>query len=140
MTGEREQEPRNRRLEIRIALEEEMAMRFHTVKKRYGFENNTDVVRFLITKAYDITIKRTRLPTEPRIQYMNTIGDHIALRDLEKDKVFNVYFRETEVWCELCESSSCVHVGFTYAIPKALKILQEKEMSSKDSSSPTSSK
>jgi len=40
-------------VQVRLALEGEMAVRFDRIKKRYGLENNTDVVRLLITMEYD---------------------------------------------------------------------------------------
>ena len=50
MSKEKEDEER---VQVRLALEGEMAVRFDRIKKRYGLENNTDVVRLLITMEYD---------------------------------------------------------------------------------------
>jgi adenylate kinase len=40
------------KLTIRLELDEELAQKFETVKNEKGIENNTDVLRSLITEAY----------------------------------------------------------------------------------------
>jgi len=40
-------------IQVRLALEGEMAARFNRIKKKYGLESNADVVRLLITMEYD---------------------------------------------------------------------------------------
>jgi len=40
-------------IQVRLVLEGEMAARFDRIKKKYGLESNTDVVRLLITMEYD---------------------------------------------------------------------------------------
>jgi hypothetical protein len=44
-------------VQFRLVLEGEMARRFLTIKKHYGFENNTDTIRLLITQAYEEIVK-----------------------------------------------------------------------------------
>jgi hypothetical protein len=39
------------KVEIRLTLEGDMAKRFLDLKKKYGLEANTDLLRLLITKA-----------------------------------------------------------------------------------------
>ena len=45
------------KITIRLDLKGEMLRRFQKIKERYGFENNTDVLRLLITKAYEEIVK-----------------------------------------------------------------------------------
>jgi hypothetical protein len=40
-------------IQIRINLEGELADKFLKMKKRYGLESNTDLIRLLIVQAYD---------------------------------------------------------------------------------------
>ena len=40
-------------MQLRVMLEGVMAERFRALKERLGFENNTDLVRLLITRAYE---------------------------------------------------------------------------------------
>jgi len=40
-------------VQVRLVLEGEMAGRFLRIKEKYGLENNTDVVRLLITMEYE---------------------------------------------------------------------------------------
>jgi len=41
------------RIRIGLTLEGEMAQRFLELKKKWGLESSSDVLRMLITKAYD---------------------------------------------------------------------------------------
>lgn len=41
------------KVEIRLTLEGDMAKRFLELKKRWGFESNTDLLRMLVTKSYE---------------------------------------------------------------------------------------
>jgi len=49
MTEKKEEET----IRIGLTLEGEMKKRFLLVKKQWGLENNTDVVRMLITREYE---------------------------------------------------------------------------------------
>ncbi len=40
-------------LQLKVILEGEMVDRFLALKTRYGFESNTDLLRMIITKAYE---------------------------------------------------------------------------------------
>lgn len=40
-------------IQIRLNLEGEMEKKFLKIKKRYGLESNTDLIRLLIVQAYD---------------------------------------------------------------------------------------
>jgi hypothetical protein len=40
-------------IQIRLNLEGELADKFLKIKKRYGLESNTDLIRLLIVQAYD---------------------------------------------------------------------------------------
>jgi hypothetical protein len=40
-------------LQLKVVLDGEMAERFLTIKKRFGFESNSDLIRMIITKAYE---------------------------------------------------------------------------------------
>ncbi|MGQ9543241.1 MAG: hypothetical protein ACUVTM_04010 [Candidatus Bathyarchaeia archaeon] len=41
------------KVEIRLTLEGDMARRFLELKKKWGFESNTDLLRVLVTKSYE---------------------------------------------------------------------------------------
>lgn len=40
-------------IEVRVHLEGEMVRRFLLLKRKLGLENNTDLLRMIITKAYE---------------------------------------------------------------------------------------
>jgi len=53
-------------IRIALTLEGEMAKRFETVKRKWGLEANTDVIRMLITQYCE------QLPAErPLLEHMN---------------------------------------------------------------------
>ena len=41
------------KVEIRLTLDGDMAKRFLELKKKWGFESNTDLLRMLVTQAYE---------------------------------------------------------------------------------------
>jgi hypothetical protein len=45
-------------IRIGLTLQGEMARRFATIKKHWGFETNTDVLRMLITREYEKIVER----------------------------------------------------------------------------------
>ena len=40
-------------IQLKALLEEDTAKKFLMIKKRYGLENNSDLVRLLITRTYE---------------------------------------------------------------------------------------
>lgn len=47
-------------VQLRVKLEGTMAERFLALKARLGFESNTDLVRLLITRAYEQEIGKPK--------------------------------------------------------------------------------
>ena len=45
--------PEKKPTNLRVKLDGEMAKRFNDLKRKLGFENNTDLVRLLISRAYE---------------------------------------------------------------------------------------
>jgi len=46
-----------KQLAFTVRLEGDMEQKFFDLKKRYGFVSNSDLIRLLITQAYDALIK-----------------------------------------------------------------------------------
>jgi hypothetical protein len=44
-------------IQLRVRLEGEMVRRFLALKKKLGFESNSDLVRLLITRSYEEMVK-----------------------------------------------------------------------------------
>jgi len=40
-------------IQLKVLLKGEMAKKFLKIKQKYGFESNTDLIRLLVSKAYD---------------------------------------------------------------------------------------
>ncbi|EDY34243.1 hypothetical protein ABOONEI_2469 [Aciduliprofundum boonei T469] len=61
------------------------------------------------------------------IEHINTYADHFTLA--HHGRIFNVYIRwkgnQPFLWCELDESSDCVHVKYIFSKPKLRKALFE---------------
>ena len=110
---------------IALVLEGEMAKRFDAVKKKWGLEANTDVVRMLITQYYD------QLPAQrPVLEHMNLNDNGVLIKDRSLEppqgRLIQVFFREGKAWCEYDETDKCRHVDFALDLPEVRKILQEK--------------
>ena len=56
MNTEKPKEPET--IRIGLTLQGEMARRFMTIKKHWGLEANTDVLRMLITREYEKIAER----------------------------------------------------------------------------------
>jgi predicted CopG family antitoxin len=54
----------------------------------------------------------------PQMDFIEAYEDRIALRDLRRDRIVEVFVRNKELYCSLCEEKECVHTGFAYAIPQ----------------------
>lgn len=51
----------NKKLELRVHLEEEFQEKIKMVKNYYGIKNNTELIRFLITERYrEITENKSK--------------------------------------------------------------------------------
>jgi hypothetical protein len=49
-------------LKISLVLQGEIARKFEAIKRRFGFESNTDLFRLLISQKYDEMFSATRPP------------------------------------------------------------------------------
>jgi len=112
---------------IRIALnlEGDMAKRFQVVKKKWGLEANTDVIRMLITWYYD------QLPVErPTLEHLNLNEQGILIKDRSLEppqgRLIQVFFKDGKAWCEYDEADNCRHVDFALELPEVQEILKKK--------------
>jgi hypothetical protein len=108
---------------IRIALnlEGDMAKRFQAVKKKWGLEANTDVIRMLITQYYD------QLPREkPTLEHFNLNENGVQVLDRDLDRLVQVYFKPDKVVCEVDGEERCRHVDFALDLPEVQEIIRKK--------------
>ena len=52
-----EEETKKKDYNVRVLLEGDMATKFETIKKFYGLKKNADLLRLLVTLAYERIIK-----------------------------------------------------------------------------------
>lgn len=106
-------------------MEGEMLKRFLAVKKKWGLEANTDVVRMLITQYYD------QLPVQqPILEHTNLNEQGVMIKDRSLEppqgRLIQVFFKEGKAWCEYDETDRCRHIDFALDLPEVQEILREK--------------
>ena len=78
-----------------------------------------------ISRAVSEELKRMK--KADRLSHVNMYDDHVKILDNGLDsvgRIVSVYFRkDSKTWCDYCESESCVHVQFSWEIPKVRDIL-----------------
>ena len=61
----------------------------------------------------------------PMLEEVATYDDRVVVKDNKDDRIADVVIRNGELYCQLCEDSNCVHVGFVYALPKVYSTLSK---------------
>ena len=75
-----------------------------------GMEYDQDKIQKGIKKLWDL----------------NRFNDIQINIDNESSRIASVYFKETDVFCDLCETNICLHTDFAYSIPKVLEALKRR--------------
>lgn len=119
MSQEKEKE---KVVRLGLTLEGEMLKRFRAVKNKWGMESNADVVRMLITDAYD------GLPQQqqPSLEHFNVNENGVQILDRDLNRMIQVYFKPDKVLCEYDGSNNCKHVDFALELPEVQEILRKK--------------
>lgn len=91
--------------------------------KERGFTSRTDVAVVAIQYLLDRDGMYSR---RPKFEHVNVFEDHVTILDTGAQKLFNIYFRSDRPFCEVCESSKCVHVGFAYSLPEVRTALMDR--------------
>jgi len=108
-------------IKIALKLDGEVAKRFLAVKKKWGVEANTDVIRMLITWYYD------QLPREePALEHFNLNENGVQILDRKIGQIIQVYFKPDKILCEYDETNDCKHVQFALDLPEVQEILRKK--------------
>ena len=69
---------------------------------------------------------RTFARHAPKIEEISVDGERVILKDNIKNRIAEVIIREGELYCQLCEESDCVHVGYVFSIPTVYEALDSK--------------
>lgn len=70
----------------------------------------------------------------PRIKKISTEDNRVVLLDTTANRIAEVVVQNNTLFCQLCESDSCLHVGFAHALPEVGIILRDTGI--KDKSKP----
>ncbi len=62
----------------------------------------------------------------PKIEKISVDEDRVILKDTIENRIAEVAMQRGELFCQLCESKNCVHVGFAWAIPEVYELLNAK--------------
>ena len=49
-------------------------------------------------------------------------GNILFIKDSKLGKTAEIYLREQTLYCNICESSDCIHIHYTLALPEAAKL------------------
>ena len=72
------------------------------------------------------TVRRMIGETRPALEHFNVYEDHVTVIDHRRRTLADIYFRDGNVYCELCEEKECEHVQYALSIPKIEQALREK--------------
>ncbi len=67
----------------------------------------------------------------PRIQELIIDEEQIILKDNIKNRIAEVVIQRGELYCQLCESKDCIHIGYVLSIPTVYGMLGKKGIKQK---------
>lgn len=79
----------------------------------------TDLVRQSTEKT------RTFSKYQEAIQKISVDADRVILKDMGKNRIVEVTISKGELFCQLCEKNSCLHIGYCYSIHNIYKNLDK---------------
>lgn len=59
----------------------------------------------------------------PMIQKISVEDDRVILKDNIKNRIAEVVIQKGELFCQLCDEKSCVHIGFAASLPEIYEAL-----------------
>lgn len=93
------------------------------IAKQRGLKNKSDVA----TEGIKILLDRDGMYTQrSRFQHLNMYEDHVKVIDNDIGRIASIYFKHRKIFCDICETSECIHADFVLTIPEVVKILEEK--------------
>lgn len=92
-----------------------------------GYKSLADFITDAVRKRCEELKILVPVSLEPPIlEHFNVNQDHVTVIDRKRRMFADVYFRNTRVYCELCEKENCEHVKYTLNLQKVQKALREK--------------
>ena len=59
----------------------------------------------------------------PKIEKISVDDDRVILKDNIENRIAEVAIQNGELFCQLCEEKTCVHIGFVFSLPDVYKVL-----------------
>jgi hypothetical protein len=59
----------------------------------------------------------------PKIEKISVDDDRVILKDNIKNRIAEVAIQKGELFCQLCDEKTCVHVGFVFSLPDVYEVL-----------------
>jgi len=101
-----------------VTIPEDLVRQIEKIHSEMGYASTSafisDAVRRLLNEY------------KPRFEHYNTYIDHATIKDNQLGKSIDVYFRENAAWCELDDSTHCIHVQYALGLPQVKEAYQKK--------------
>lgn len=98
-------------LRLNIRLKGRIVDKFKRIKTYLGLENDTEVIRTLITWFYKENEKDLTGPPKS-MWHLNLNEDGVIIWDPDIGKGVQIYFKPQGIFCEVCKSDNCKHIQF----------------------------
>ena len=59
----------------------------------------------------------------PKLEKLSIDDDRVIIKDNIKNRIAEVAIQKGELYCQLCESKNCVHVGYVFSLPDVYSVL-----------------
>ena len=113
-----------------ISLQRELVDRIEEYINNHperGYKSLADFITEAIRKrCEELKILVPTPPELPTLEHFNVNQDHVTIIDHRQRMFADVYFRNNNVYCELCKEENCEHVDYALNLPKVQKTLREK--------------
>lgn len=105
-----------------ITIPEELYDRFKSYK-----DNDSDYsLSKYVSQMLEGRIIQDRVMHEsnPIIKKIGSDADTMVLRDYTISRIVEIGVRDDKLHCKWCNSSTCIHCGFCYALPETYTMLK----------------
>ena len=112
---------------LNVHLKGEIADKFCRIKKFLGLEQDTEVIRALITWYYNLN--KDELSGPPKTMYHINLNDKgVLVWDPDLRKAVQLYFSKQGITCqEDEETDSCKHVMFALSKPDIQEVIRTRK-------------
>jgi len=91
-----------------------------------GMNSFSGYVSFMLDEA--IKKDKSFARYAPKIEKISVDDDRVILKDHIKNRIAEVAVQKGELFCQLCDETDCVHVGFVFSLPEVYEVLNARKM------------